>query len=74
MMVRRDRVTKKVSSPVSKLNNRIAELENILRRIEQWETPWAGYTYHYGTMGQEKYIISLAMISRKNRILSTQTF
>lgn len=53
-------MTKKPSSLNLKLNDRIAFLEDILRRIEQWETPWKGYSYRYGSLGQENYIKSLA--------------
>jgi len=61
---------KKPSSIVSKLNDRIAELEDILRRIEQGETPWEGYTYYYGYLGQEQYIKSLA----KHALYGTEVF
>jgi len=53
-------MTKRIDSRLLKLTNRVLELEDILRRIELWESPWPGYVYHYGDRGQEQYIKSLA--------------
>ncbi len=53
-------MTKRTDLQASKFKARIIELEEILRRIARWETPWEGYVHFNGTRGQEQYIKSLA--------------
>ena len=49
----------KKNSKVSKLEQRIQDLENILRRIEKWEMPYENYAWDFGSNGERSFIISL---------------
>ena len=42
------------------LTKRIMHLEAALQRIEAWEVPYEGYSWHWGSLGQDVYIQSIA--------------
>ena len=52
-------MTRRPASLPSKLNNRIAHLEDILRQIERWDMPYSHYGYYWGVRGEREYVTSL---------------